>query len=128
MASLHKGAELPEDTIINKDGAPSKVPRELYEGGTLMTIGGNGHGHKGSALSMMVDVLGGILSGTGPSFGVDLARRPFFNNGTCVCLLPPKAGGSSSSGGSGGGGGSLTARRRNTYGIIVVYAQVFPMH
>ena len=92
----------------NKDGAPSKVPRELYEGGTLMTIGGNGHGHKGSALSMMVDVLGGILSGTGPSFGVDLARRPFFNNGTCVCLLPPNAGGSSSSGGSGGGGGGRT--------------------
>ena len=76
MSALHKGAELPEDTIINKDGQPSKVPRELYDGGTIMTVGGEGHGHKGSALSMMVDVLGGVLSGTGPSFGVDPERRP----------------------------------------------------
>ena len=76
MSALHKGAELPEDTIINKEGQPSKVPRELYDGGTIMTIGGAGHGHKGSALSMMVDVLGGVLSGTGPSFGVDQQRRP----------------------------------------------------
>lgn len=76
MSALHKGAELPEDTIITKEGQPSKIPRELYNGGTIMTIGGAGHGHKGSALSMMVDVLAGVLSGTGPSFGVDPERRP----------------------------------------------------
>jgi uncharacterized oxidoreductase len=29
MSALHKGAELPEDTIINTEGQPSKVPREL---------------------------------------------------------------------------------------------------
>jgi LDH2 family malate/lactate/ureidoglycolate dehydrogenase len=89
MASLHKGATLPEDTIINSDGLPSKIPRELYEGGSLLTVGGAGHGHKGSALSIMVDVLGGMLSGTGPSFGVDSARRPFFNNGTFFLCIDP---------------------------------------
>eukprot|EP01049_Picozoa_sp_SAG25_P018406 SAG25_NODE_5270_length_680_cov_1.110155_1_plen_164_part_01 len=89
MASLHKGAELPEDTIINSEGQPSRVPRQLYEGGTLMAVGGAGHGHKGSALSIMVDVLGGILSGTGPSYGVEPERRPFFNNGVFFLCIDP---------------------------------------
>ena len=78
-----------QDTIINKEGETSTVPRELYDDGTLMTVGGAGHGHKGSALSMMVDVLGGVLSGTGPSAGVPQERRPYFNNGTFFLCIDP---------------------------------------
>ena len=52
-------------------------------------MGGDGHGHKGSALAVMVDILGGVLSGTGPSFGVDVSRRPYFNNGTFFFCIDP---------------------------------------
>ena len=38
-----------QDTIINKEGETSTVPRELYDDGTLMTVGGAGHGHKGDS-------------------------------------------------------------------------------
>jgi LDH2 family malate/lactate/ureidoglycolate dehydrogenase len=38
---------------------------------------------------MMVDVLGGVISGTGPSFGVDPKRRPYFNNGTFFLCIDP---------------------------------------
>ena len=44
---------------------------------------------EGSALSMMVDVLGGVLSGTGPSAGVPQERRPYFNNGTFFLCIDP---------------------------------------
>ena len=38
---------------------------------------------------MMVDVLGGVLSGTGPSAGVPQERRPYFNNGTFFLCIDP---------------------------------------
>ena len=61
----NRGELLPQEIVIDKNGCPSSIPQDLYDGGALLPIGE----HKGSALSFMVEVLGGILTGAGsPAF------------------------------------------------------------
>lgn len=61
----NRGEALPQGIIIDKNGNPSSITQDLYDGGALLPIGE----HKGSALSFMVEVLGGILTGAGsPTF------------------------------------------------------------
>jgi uncharacterized oxidoreductase len=47
--------------LIDPNGEPTNIPDELYLGGALLPIGG----YKGSALSLMVEILCGIMTGTG---------------------------------------------------------------
>jgi LDH2 family malate/lactate/ureidoglycolate dehydrogenase len=61
----NKRARIPEGWILDKDGAPSGDPEDLYAGGFLLPMGGGTGGHKGYALSIMAEILGGLLSGTG---------------------------------------------------------------
>jgi len=64
-AHRNAGEELPPGLMIDKNGIPTIKPKDLYEGGALLPIGG----YKGSALSLMVEILGGILTGSGsPAF------------------------------------------------------------
>ncbi len=61
-----KGKELPEGWGINSEGKIAERPEEIFEGGALLPLGGLGEilgGHKGYGLSLMVDILSGILSG-----------------------------------------------------------------
>jgi LDH2 family malate/lactate/ureidoglycolate dehydrogenase len=44
---------------VDRNGCPTTDPGDLYDGGALQSFGG----HKGYGLSLMVEVLGGILSG-----------------------------------------------------------------
>ena len=44
-------------------GHPSQDPQAFYDGGVLLPFGG----HKGYGLSMMIELLGGTLSGMAPS-------------------------------------------------------------
>ena len=60
----NKGEPVPEGWLLDRGGAPSTDPEELYQGGSLLPLGGR-EGHKGYALSVMVDLLGGVLSGSG---------------------------------------------------------------
>jgi len=53
-----KGVQLPPGSIIDKDGNPSTNPQDLYDGGMLLPFGG----HKGYALSMVVELLGAAFS------------------------------------------------------------------
>lgn len=54
------GKQIPLGWVIDHEGRPTSNPADLYEGGALLPFGG----HKGYSLSLMVDVLAGILSGS----------------------------------------------------------------
>ncbi len=64
--AFQKGESLPEGWIIDGSGKPSTNPADFYSDppGALLPLGGP-LGFKGFGLSVMVDVLGGILSGSG---------------------------------------------------------------
>ena len=54
--------------IIDKDGNPSTDPNDYYAGGAILPVGGE-QGHKGFALSFMIEVLSNILTGMGFGMG-----------------------------------------------------------
>ena len=70
----NRGAELPPGWIVDAAGAPSTDPHDLYGGdppdsrprGALLPLGGSA-GHKGSGLSLAVDLLAGALGPAGTS-------------------------------------------------------------
>lgn len=64
--ALHKGERLPHKWIIDKNGKLSNIPSDLYAGGALLPFGGE-VGYKGFGLGLVTDVLGGILSKSGPA-------------------------------------------------------------
>jgi LDH2 family malate/lactate/ureidoglycolate dehydrogenase len=62
------GTGVPPGWILDSDGLPSEDPAAFYEGGAILPAGG----HKGSALALLVEILGGILAGAGcASTGAD---------------------------------------------------------
>jgi len=63
----HEGKNLPYNCIVDKDGRLTKNPKALYEGGAILPMGGE-VGYKGFNLGLVVEILGGILSGTGYSY------------------------------------------------------------
>ena len=67
-----RGTSIPEGWILDKDGSPSTDPNALGEGGAMLPLGGP-EGHKGYGLSVMVEILSGILTGLG--FGIDPSGR-----------------------------------------------------
>jgi uncharacterized oxidoreductase len=64
----NKGEQLPEGWLLDPQGRPSRNPADLYgpPRGSLMPLGG-AMGHKGFGLGLMVEILGGLLSGDGYS-------------------------------------------------------------
>ena len=62
FVAINKGEAVPPGWIIDKHGRPTTDPKEFYDGGALLTVGA----HKGSGLSIVVDLLAGALS-TGKS-------------------------------------------------------------
>jgi LDH2 family malate/lactate/ureidoglycolate dehydrogenase len=57
------GAKAPRGAVVDKDGRPSEETDAFYDGGALTTFGG----HKGFGLSVMAELMGGVLSGSGAS-------------------------------------------------------------
>ena len=55
----NKGQAVPEDWIQDAQGRPSTNPADLYAGWTLLPMAG----HKGYGLSLLVELLGGMLTG-----------------------------------------------------------------
>ncbi len=60
-SAQQQGKAIPSEWAVDNVGRPTSDPCAFYNGGALQTFGG----HKGYALSLMVEVLGGILSGGG---------------------------------------------------------------
>ena len=55
-----KGQQLPPDCITDTEGNPSTHPPDFYAGGTLVPLGGQVAGHKGSGLALVAALLGGL--------------------------------------------------------------------
>lgn len=80
---LDKGQPTPTGWIIDRQGQPTTAPEDFFAGGALLPLGG----HKGYALGVMVELLGGILSGTSASFLPDFKGT----NGVLIMALRPDA-------------------------------------
>ncbi len=71
--AARKGERLPPGMGVDSLGQPTQDPKAILEGGALLPFGG----HKGSALSMMVELLAAALTGGNFSFRVQLDRSPW---------------------------------------------------
>lgn len=83
------GQPLPQGVGVDANGAPTTNPGAVLDGGALLTFGG----HKGSALSMMVELLAAGLTGGHFSHefdwsGHDGAQTP--HTGQFVLLIDPQ--------------------------------------
>jgi LDH2 family malate/lactate/ureidoglycolate dehydrogenase len=56
--AMRKGQEVPSGWLVDSEGFPTTNPADLYQGGAIQSFGD----YKGYALSILVEVLGGILS------------------------------------------------------------------
>ena len=81
MVALNRGERVPEGWIIDKHGQPTSEPKDFYDGGALLTVGG----HKGSGLSIVTDLLAGAIS-TGKSS--DPADDVLRNNMLSIYIAP----------------------------------------
>ena len=70
--AVARGYDIPEGWILDKDGNQTTNPTDLRSGGSILPLGGP-EGHKGYGLSVMVEILSGILTGLG--FGHDPSGR-----------------------------------------------------
>jgi len=61
QVAADKGELVPEGWIIDKTGRPTRQPQDQFDDGAILPFGG----HKGYALSVMIELLGGGLSGAG---------------------------------------------------------------
>ena len=105
----NRGQSVPEGWILRADGQPTTHPEDFYAGGVLLPAAG----HKGYGLALLVEFLGGILTGRGspalPGFrtgngvlflvlSVEAFRPPeaFLAEGAALCektkAVPPAAG------------------------------------
>jgi LDH2 family malate/lactate/ureidoglycolate dehydrogenase len=77
-----KEVQVPVGWIVDKDGESTTDPNEFWKGGAIMPLGGalETGGYKGYGLSVMIDILAGVLSGGG--FAGEL-RESMQSGGTC---------------------------------------------
>jgi LDH2 family malate/lactate/ureidoglycolate dehydrogenase len=57
------GSPAPPGVLVDPEGRPSTDPDDFYRGGALLPFGG----HKGYGLSVLIELVGGLLTGTGAS-------------------------------------------------------------
>jgi len=70
--AAREGHSLPPGVGVDRDGRPTCDPKAILDGGALLPFGG----HKGSALSMMVELLAAALTGGNFSFEFDWSKHP----------------------------------------------------
>jgi len=82
----NQGKPIPEGWVLNKYGEPTTNPADAFDGGMLTPFGG----HKGYAFALLIDILGGALTGAGCTSSVEYQG----GNGTFILVINPKAFGS----------------------------------
>jgi uncharacterized oxidoreductase len=70
--AVARGDALPSGWIVDREGKPSTNPADLRRGGALLPLGVT-EGYKGTGLSVIVEILCGLLTGLG--FGIDPTGR-----------------------------------------------------
>jgi len=70
--AVARNQPVPNGWVIGSDGKPTNDPSQLRRGGALLPVGGS-EGYKGYGLSVMVEILCGLLTGLG--FGVEPTGR-----------------------------------------------------
>jgi LDH2 family malate/lactate/ureidoglycolate dehydrogenase len=73
--AARQGIPIPAGWAVDSTGADASDPLILRQGGALLPLGSRleTSSHKGYGLGLMVDVLSGVLNGTGPGMFVDRA-------------------------------------------------------
>lgn len=63
----NRGEETPDGWLLDSEGNPTNDPNKLYGDppGSILPLGGTTAGHKGYGLNIVIELLAGILSGTG---------------------------------------------------------------
>jgi len=85
----HKREQLPEHVIRDSEGHDTTEPGEFYgpPRGSILPFGGPMVGYKGYALSMMMELVGGVLAGAGAcGEGKSLDNGPIGNGVTYIAL------------------------------------------
>jgi uncharacterized oxidoreductase len=80
-----KGTPLPPGSILDKDGNPTTNAEEFYAGGVMLPFGG----HKGYALSMVVELLGRVLTGADDFHEPGRGGPVYERSGTLVVAIDP---------------------------------------
>jgi len=70
--AAREGRMLPPGMGVDSAGQPTEDPKAILDGGALLPFGG----YKGSALSMMVELLSAALTGGNFSFDFDMSSKP----------------------------------------------------
>ena len=62
-----RDAPTPDGWLLDSDGKPTNDPHKLYGDppGSILPLGGTAAGHKGYGLNVAIEILAGVLSGTG---------------------------------------------------------------
>ena len=78
--ALRDNRPVPAAWLRDKHGRPSTDPRDFWAGGTIPPLGGEAEtgGYKGYALAVMVDIMSGVLSGTGYGSMISLQTQGVF--------------------------------------------------
>ncbi len=84
MVAQAEGQQLPEGVIVTKDGEATTDPADYFAGGFLLPFGG----HKGYALSVIADLLGGVVTGAYDD-GADPQRTGVFMFGVAHDAFRP---------------------------------------
>ncbi len=78
LLAQEKGEAIPEGWMVDEEGRPTTDPDALFKrGGALLPFGG----HKGYGLSLLVEMMGGILAGFG------CAYLPEYREGNGLMML-----------------------------------------
>ncbi|TGT87421.1 MULTISPECIES: Ldh family oxidoreductase [unclassified Mesorhizobium] len=90
-AAARENKVLPEGIGLDASGLPTSSPQAILDGGALLPFGG----HKGSSIAMMIDILGGALTGSNFSHQVNSSAYPGADSahtGQTIILIDPTKG------------------------------------
>lgn len=80
-----KKVPLPPGSIVDREGRPTTDPEDYYRGGALLPFGG----HKGYALSVVVEFLGRIMTGADSYAEGNRGGPVYGHSGTLMIAMDP---------------------------------------